>query len=1043
MPRNPQIKKVMVIGSGPIVIGQACEFDYSGTQAVAALKAEGIETVLLNANPATVMTDPERATRTYVEPITVEMAESIIAREKPDSLLPTMGGQTALNLAKALAEAGILERHGVKLIGASLEAIEKAEDRLKFREAMERIGAPSPKSAYVTKMKEAEAALEKIGFPVIIRPSFTLGGQGGGVAEDHAQFVAICENGFRISPTSTLLIEESLLGWKEYELEVVRDRNDNVIIVCSIENLDPMGVHTGDSITVAPAQTLSDREYQYLRELSKAIIREIGVDTGGSNVQFAVNPKDGRVAVIEMNPRVSRSSALASKATGYPIAKVAARLAVGYTLDEIKNDITGTTTACFEPAIDYVVVKIPRFNFDKFPKSVPQLTTSMRSVGEVMAIGRTFSEAYFKAIRSLETPKVSLDSSRLESALVIPNPERPAYLLEAFRQGMSVEKVHELSAIDPFFLRHIQASVARELKVRAAAVIQGLQGLSNELLLECKRAGASDADLAQWLGTPEAALRSHRWEQGIRPVYKRVDTCASEFHAATPYLYSTYEQQDEAPPTDRKKVVILGSGPVRIGQGIEFDYVCVHACQALRAQGIETVMINCNPETVSTDYDTSDRLYFEPLTLEDVLEVVKRESPIGVIVQLGGQTPLKLAQGLHAAGVPILGTSVESIDRAEDRKLFNELVAELGLKQAQGATALDLAEAKSIAMKMGYPLMVRPSYVLGGRAMQVVRTDAELEKFVAQAFTASPGYPVLLDRYLENAIEVDVDLVADATGDAWIAGVLEHVEPAGVHSGDAGCVLPPYSLSPQLVLELEAQARKIAKALGVVGLQNVQFAVQGETVFVLEVNPRASRTVPFIAKATGVAVARVATLCMAGVTLESQGLGQKVKPAAPRPQFAVKESVFPFNRFPGQDYELGPEMRSTGEVMGVAPTLAEAFAKAQLGAGVKLSMGGVVVLESHLAETGLKARFEAQGFRVVNMKQVLDREVELKDIRMMVHTLLEGSEGDGPAQRLRKLAIERDIPLYTTLRSAELLLSALAFYKNERIRPLALQELGA
>ncbi|MEN9797616.1 MAG: carbamoyl-phosphate synthase, large subunit [Pseudomonadota bacterium] len=1060
MPRRPDIQKVFLIGSGPIVIGQACEFDYSGTQAVKALRAEGVEVVLLNGNPATVMTDPEFANRTYIEPITVEAAERIIAEEKPDALLPTMGGQTALNLAKALAEAGILEKYGVKLIGASLEAINKAEDRQLFKAAMEKIGVPMARSAYVDSMAGALKALEDIGFPAIIRPSFTLGGTGGGIARTREEFVAICEHGLRASPNSTLLIEESLLGWKEYELEVIRDTADNALIICSIENFDPMGVHTGDSITVAPAQTLTDKEYQQLRTASLRIIREIGVDTGGSNIQFAVNPKDGRYIVIEMNPRVSRSSALASKATGYPIAKVAAKLALGFTLDELKNDITRDTTACFEPTLDYVVVKIPRFNFEKFPGADRTLTTSMRSVGEVMAMGRTFEEAYFKAIRSMEVDRQQLAQldypadaaekrAALEKGLRVPQPERPWHLVEAFRTGMSVEAVQGLTDMDPWFLERVQRVVRYGEGLRG----QALASLSDTQLRQAKRYGLSDQQLGQLLGCSEHEVRAHRHGRGIRPVYKRVDTCAAEFEAYTPYLYSTYEQQDEAPPTDRQKVLILGSGPVRIGQGVEFDYCCVHACFALREAGFETVMVNCNPETVSTDYDTSDRLYFEPLTLEDVLEIAHREKPLGAIVQMGGQTPLKLCRALEKAGVPILGTTPDAIDRAEDRERFAEVLTKLKLRQPENGVARSPDEAVKVAESIGYPVMVRPSYVLGGRAMEVVRDRESLQRYMREAVRASPEHPVLVDRFLSNAVEVDVDLVADRTGAVRMGGVLEHVEEAGVHSGDAACTLPPYSLPADVVEEMKAQAAVLARELGVVGLMNVQFAVQDGRVFILEVNPRASRTVPFISKATGIPLARVAALCMAGKTLAELGLPPEHVPA----NVAVKESVFPFARFNVSDVILGPEMKSTGEVMGLAEDFASAFAKSQLAAGMQLPRSGTVFISVRdadksavaplaerlhamgyqlVATTGTAAVLKQWGIPVETVRKVLDGSPHVVDlisagkVQLVLNTT-EGKQAVSDSYSLRREALLRGVPYYTTVRAAQMLVAALGKMRRE------------
>ena len=1058
MPKDPSIKKVLLIGSGPIVIGQACEFDYSGTQACKALAQEGVEVVLLNANPATVMTDPERAHRTYVEPLTVEVATEIIRKERPDSLLPTMGGQTALNLAKQLAESGVLAQYGVRLIGASLEAINKAEDRQLFKQAMQRIGAGLPKSFYAHTLDEAMAGIDEVGFPAIVRPSFTLGGLGGGVAQTRAELETIVKAGLAASPTSTVLIEESLIGWKEFELEVVRDKADNVIIVCSIENLDPMGVHTGDSITVAPAQTLTDREYQTMRQWSKAIIREIGVDTGGSNIQFAVHPHSGRVIVIEMNPRVSRSSALASKATGYPIAKVAAKLALGYTLDELTNDIT-QTSACFEPALDYVVVKIPRFNFDKFPRSAPELTTSMRSVGEVMAIGRTFSEAYGKAMRSLELGRSPLwrpllpddPDARLAAVrhhLMVPNPDRPFFLLEAFRVGWSVEDIHALTAIDRFFLGHIGAIVAAADRL---AERRTLAQTSDAELREGKRLGLSDVDLAKLLGCDEKTLRAERWRRGIRPSYKCVDTCAAEFEAKTPYLYSTYDVEDEAPPTTRRKVIVLGSGPVRIGQGIEFDYACVHACEALREAGFETIMINCNPETVSTDYDTSDRLYFEPLTLEDVLEVAAREQPLGLVVQLGGQTPLKLAHGLVEAGCKILGTSVDAIDAAEDRGRFAALVEKLGLAAPASGTATSIEEGQRVASSIGYPVMVRPSYVLGGRAMQVAHDARDLAEYLKEAAAVAPEHPVLIDRFLDAAIEVDVDVVADGQGGVRIGGVLEHVEEAGVHSGDAACTLPPYSLSPQLIEELRQQASALARELGVVGLLNVQFAVQftgqRDKVFILEVNPRASRTVPFVAKATGLPLVRIATRCMVGESLAAQELpAERVLDYV-----AIKESVFPFARFPGQDVVLGPEMRSTGEVMGLGKTVAAAFKKSQLGAGMLLPTSGTVFVsvkdEDKAQIVDVARRFHRLGFRLIatggtahhlvaagidvtSVNKVAQGSPHIVDaiakggVQLVINTTA-GRQAILDSFSLRRAALERNVPIYTTVRAAQMLVASL------------------
>ena len=970
----------MLVGSGPIVIGQACEFDYSGTQAVKALKEEGYEVVLLNSNPATIMTDLGMADRTYMEPITPEIAEKILARERPDALLPTLGGQTALNLAVALGERGAFERYGTELIGASLGAIRKAEDRKLFKEAMERIGLSLPLSGFATTVEQALALAEEVGFPAILRPSFTLGGQGGGVAYNREELAQMAAVGLRLSPTHQILVEQSVLGWKEFELEVMRDRADNALIVCSIENFDPMGVHTGDSITVAPAQTLTDKEYQRLRQASLAIIREIGVDTGGSNIQFAINPDNGELAVIEMNPRVSRSSALASKATGFPIAKIAAKLAVGYTLDELKNDITRVTPASFEPSLDYVVVKVPRFAFEKFPKADQTLTTQMKSVGESMAIGRTFREALQKALRSLESDRCGLDPllpgrdldeagrSLFRQKVRVPTADRLWYVADALRAGFGTPELHELTGIDPWFLRELSEIVQLEAKLAFGDL--GLR--------EAKQAGFSDRRIAQLTGRGESAVRAQRHAAGLRPVYKRVDTCAAEFDAFTPYLYSSYEDEDEAAPTARRKVMILGSGPNRIGQGLEFDTCCVQAAVALRGAGIETVMVNCNPETVSTDYDTSDRLYFEPLTLEDVLAIHDTEKPLGVIVQMGGQTPLKLAHALEDAGVKILGTSPDAIDRAEDRKRFAELIEKLGLRQAEHAMAGSFEEAKVAARRIGLPVMVRPSYVLGGRAMEVCRDEEGLNTYLAEAFRVSGGRPVLIDRFLEDATEVDVDAISDGK-DVYVAGVMEHIEEAGIHSGDSACAIPPFTLSAYLIAEIERQTVALAKELGVVGLMNVQFAVprndfvsgatQGpgnETVYVLEVNPRASRTVPFVSKASGVPVAELATLCMAGRSLA------EVLPAGASwrtRHVSVKEAVFPFARFPGVDTILGPEMRSTGEVMGIDRDFPLAFAKAQAAAGNALPLSGTAFLSVKDTDkpraVALGRRLSALGFKLL------------------------------------------------------------------------------
>ncbi len=953
MPKRTDIKSVLIIGAGPIIIGQACEFDYSGVQACKALREEGYKVILINSNPATIMTDPATADVTYIEPITWQTVEKIIAKERPDAILPTMGGQTALNCALDLWHHGVLEKYNVELIGAKPEAIDKAEDRLKFKDAMTKIGLGSARSGIAHSMEEAWAVQKTVGFPTVIRPSFTLGGTGGGIAYNPEEFEVICKRGLEASPTNELLIEESLLGWKEYEMEVVRDTLDNCIIVCSIENLDPMGVHTGDSITVAPAQTLSDKEYQILRNASLAVLREIGVDTGGSNVQFSINPDDGRMVVIEMNPRVSRSSALASKATGFPIAKIAAKLAVGYTLDELRNDITGgATPASFEPSIDYVVTKIPRFAFEKFPAADSRLTTQMKSVGEVMAMGRTFQESFQKALRGLEVGvdgmnEKTQDREILEKELGEPGPDRIWYVGDAFAAGWSVEEVFALTKIDRWFLVQIEQIVKIELEIEhlpQPVIGTTLDSIDAATLRALKQKGFSDRRLAKQFKTTDTALRARRHALGVRPVYKRVDTCAAEFATNTAYLYSTYESASpfdtgsecEAAPTDRKKIMVLGGGPNRIGQGIEFDYCCVHAALAMREDGYETIMVNCNPETVSTDYDTSDRLYFEPVTLEDVLEIVDKEKPYGVIVQYGGQTPLKLALALEANGVPIIGTSPDMIDAAEDRERFQKLLHELGLRQPANATARTEPEALEKAAALGYPLVVRPSYVLGGRAMEIVHEQRDLERYMREAVKVSHDSPVLLDRFLNDAIECDVDCVRDAQGQTFIGGVMEHIEQAGVHSGDSACSLPPYSLSTQTVNEIKRQTAAMAAALNVVGLMNVQFAIQSlggsDVIFVLEVNPRASRTVPFVSKATGVQLAKVAARCMVGQSLASQGIGTEVTP----PYFSVKEAVFPFVKFPGVDTILGPEMKSTGEVMGVGKTFGEAFVKSQIGAGTKL-----------------------------------------------------------------------------------------------------------
>ena len=941
MPKRTDIKSILIIGAGPIVIGQACEFDYSGAQACKALKEEGYRVILVNSNPATIMTDPSMADATYIEPITWQTVEQIIAKERPDAILPTMGGQTALNCALDLDKHGVLAKYGCELIGATKEAIEKAEDRELFDKAMKKIGLECPKAEIAQSMDDAFAIQAKVGFPCIIRPSFTMGGSGGGIAYNREEFIEICERGFDLSPTHQLLIDESLIGWKEYEMEVVRDKNDNCIIVCSIENFDPMGVHTGDSITVAPAQTLTDKEYQIMRNASIAVLREIGVETGGSNVQFGINPKTGRMVVIEMNPRVSRSSALASKATGFPIAKIAAKLAVGYTLDELKNDITGgKTPASFEPAIDYVVTKMPRFNFEKFPQAESVLTTQMKSVGEVMAIGRNFQESMQKALRGLEIGATGFDEqldfeqnddsiiSTLKLKLKTPTPERIFYIADALRFGLSVDDVFADTSIDPWFLVQIEDIVHTENQLKTL----GMGDLTPNLLRRLKRKGLSDARIAKLMGVSEKQFRKTRWNMGIYPVYKRVDTCAAEFETSTAYMYSTYDEECEANPSNKDKIMVIGGGPNRIGQGIEFDYCCVHAALAMREDGYETIMVNCNPETVSTDYDTSDRLYFEPITLEDVLEIVRTEQPKGVIVQYGGQTPLKLARSLEQAGVPIIGTSPDAIDRAEDRERFLQMINKLNLRQPNNSIVKSSEEGIREAAKVGYPLVVRPSYVLGGRAMEIVYNEDELKRYLRDAVQASHEAPVLLDHFLDDAIEVDVDCVSDGK-EVVIGGIMQHIEQAGVHSGDSACSIPPYSLSDDIQNDMRRQTVAMAKELGVVGLMNVQFAIKGETVYVLEVNPRASRTVPFVSKCIGVSLAKVAARCMAGQTLAEQNFTQEIVPS----HYSVKEAVFPFAKFPGVDPILGPEMKSTGEVMGVGQTFGEAYYKAILGSGDRLT----------------------------------------------------------------------------------------------------------
>lgn len=1061
MPKRTDIKSILIIGAGPIIIGQACEFDYSGAQACKALKAEGYRTILVNSNPATIMTDPDTADVTYIEPITWQAVEKIIERERPDALLPTMGGQTALNCALDLAEHGVLEKYGVEMIGANAEAIDKAEDRLKFKDAMTKIGLESAKSGIAHSMEEAWAVQREIaeyvgtsGFPVVIRPSFTLGGTGGGIAYNMEEFEEICRRGLEASPTSELLIEESLLGWKEYEMEVVRDSADNCIIVCSIENLDPMGVHTGDSITVAPAQTLTDREYQIMRNASIAVLREIGVSTGGSNVQFAVNPDNGRMIVIEMNPRVSRSSALASKATGFPIAKVAARLAVGYTLDELQNEITGgATPAAFEPTIDYVVTKIPRFAFEKFPQANSRLTTQMKSVGEVMAMGRTFQESFQKALRGLEVGvdglnQMTTDREKLQVELGEPGPERIWYVGDAFAQGMSLDEVHAITKIDPWFLAQIKEIVDIELALEQKT----LADLDRDTLLGLKRRGFSDRRLAFLLDTVESEVRKLRHQLDVRPVYKRVDTCAAEFATDTAYMYSTYEDECESQPTDRKKIIVLGGGPNRIGQGIEFDYCCVHAAMALRDDGYETIMVNCNPETVSTDYDTSDRLYFEPLTLEDVLEIVHVEKPVGMIVQYGGQTPLKLARALEANGVPIIGTSPESIDIAEDRERFQKLLHKLGLRQPPNRTARTEGEALALAAEIGYPLVVRPSYVLGGRAMEIVHEQADLERYMREAVKVSNDSPVLLDHFLNNATEVDVDCIADGT-DVFVGGVMEHIEQAGVHSGDSACSLPPYSLSDVVVEEIRRQTALMAKALNVKGLMNVQFAIQDDEVYVLEVNPRASRTVPFVSKATGLQMAKLAARVMAGKKIADLDFSAKAKPG----YYAVKEAVFPFVKFPGVDTILGPEMKSTGEVMGVGRSFGEAFVKSQMAASVNLPKSGtafISVRDSDKAEAvevarglidlgfnivatrGTATAIEAAGLKVKAVNKVTEGRPHIVDmmkngeIALVINTVEERRNAIVDSRTIRTHALAANLAYYTTIAGALAAVEGLQYMRH-------------
>jgi carbamoyl-phosphate synthase large subunit len=1047
MPRRTDIQSIMILGAGPIVIGQACEFDYSGVQACKALKEEGYRVILVNSNPATIMTDPEFADATYIEPVTWEVVAKIIEKERPDAILPTMGGQTALNTALSLDKHGILDKFNVKLIGAQPDAIDKAEDRERFKEAMESIGLEMARGGFAHSMEEARAFAEEIGYPIIIRPSFTLGGTGGGIAYNPDEFEQIAQSGLDASPTDEILVEESIIGWKEFEMEVMRDKNDNCVIICSIENLDPMGVHTGDSITVAPAQTLTDKEYQRMRDASIACLREIGVETGGSNVQFAVNPDNGRLIVIEMNPRVSRSSALASKATGFPIAKIAAKLAVGYTLDEIRNDITGETFAAFEPSIDYVVTKLPRFAFEKFPGADVRLTTQMKSVGEVMAIGRTFTESLGKAMRGLETGSSGFDARLpadvdvgvfLQEKLAVPGAERLWWVGEALRLGeaggWSEQRVHEVTQIDPWFVREIAAVIALEERLRGRDVAS----LSADEWLEAKREGLSDIHLAELLGTDEAGIRKARMAAGVTPVFKRVDTCAAEFEAHTPYLYSTYEEECEARPTDKKKIMVLGGGPNRIGQGIEFDYCCVHAAFALSEDGYETIMVNCNPETVSTDYDTSDRLYFEPLTFEDVMAIVETEKPAGVIVQFGGQTPLKLAKSLEAAGVPIIGTTPDMIDLAEDRERFQQLLHDLKLKQPENGTARSVEEAVAAANRIGYPVVVRPSYVLGGRAMQIVHDEAGLLRYMNEAVSVSPDHPVLLDRFLNQAIELDVDALCDGER-VVVGGIMEHIEEAGVHSGDSACCLPPHSISAAVTARVREQTAALGLALNVKGLLNIQFALQGEEIYVLEVNPRASRTVPFVSKATGVPLAKVAARIMAGQSLDAQGIDEVPQPTRYR---SVKEAVFPFVKFRGVDPLLSPEMKSTGEVMGIAADFPAAFLKAQLGAGHRLPENGCAFVSVRDADKGRVAEvgrmLSVSGFEIIStagthavlseagvpatlVPKVIDGvrphivdKLLSGEVQLIVNTT-EGAQAIKDSKSIRQAALDRGIAYFTTI----------------------------
>ena len=1078
MPKRTDIKKILLIGSGPIIIGQACEFDYSGTQACKSLKEEGYEIVLVNSNPATIMTDPEFADRTYIEPVTPEVVEKIIERDRPDALLPTMGGQTALNIALALAEKGVLDKFNVELIGASVEAIYKAEDRNLFKEAMARIGQRVPLSGHAKSLPEAWKIVEETGFPAIIRPSFTLGGTGGSVAYTKHDFESLVEFALKASPVTQVLIEKSLIGWKEYELEVMRDLNDNVVIICSIENLDPMGIHTGDSITVAPAQTLTDKEYQIMRNAAIDIIREIGVETGGSNIQFAIDPKTGEMIVIEMNPRVSRSSALASKATGFPIAKFAAKLAIGYSLDEIKNDITRVTPASFEPTLDYCVVKIPRFTFEKFLKTEPILSTQMKSVGEVMSIGRTFKEALLKSIRSTETGiygfeekfrfslnKVGLSpdqqKEKILAALSLPFSDRLWHVAAALRRGITIDQIHEVTGIDPWFLDNIDSLISFEQKLLQ---LDGISNMDDKTLLQAKKSGFSDIYLAELLNCDEKDVFQRRAKSEIYPVFKRVDTCGAEFEAFTPYLYSTYEEECEADVTSRKKIMILGGGPNRIGQGIEFDYCCVHASFALKEDGYETIMVNCNPETVSTDYDTSDRLYFEPVTFEDILNITRVEKPDGVIVQLGGQTPLKLALSLMNAGVPIIGTSPIDIDRAENRKLFTEILDKLGLRQPTNGTAISYEEAREIAERIGYPVVVRPSYVLGGRAMEIVYSQDRLEYYMQHAVQASPEHPILIDDFLEDATEIDVDAISDGQ-DVVIGGVMEHIEEAGIHSGDSACSLPTFSLAPETIDEIKKQTYALARELKVIGLMNIQFAVKDGTVYIIEVNPRASRTIPFVSKTIGIPLAKIAARVMAGKTLKELGFTEEKS----FPHIAVKESVFPFNKFHDVDILLGPEMKSTGEVMGIDTIFGRAFAKSQLATGIKLPLDGTVLISVKdsdkpktvaigrdlmemgyrlIATRGTADYLEKNGVKVSAINKVKEgsphcvEAIEAKQIAFIINTVF-GEQSIKDSFSLRRSSLNQNLPYCTTMAGASAMVSALKFVKEDDLSIKSIQEYGA